>query len=131
MMRQLLTALVVLGLVATLPEALAGTVSMPDGGTAAAPELEIVDRAQCIVRKSALEQRALESTKFSANRRSGVNDPAGGKAHIRWIVSRLPDAGGTVKYMGPGRPTYAGSPFWRHPVNVRVQVVANGTVVNR
>jgi hypothetical protein len=94
----------------------------------AAPELEIVDRAQCIVRKSKLEQRALGPMKFSAKRRSGVKDPAGGKAHIRWIVSRLPDAGGTVKYMGP---THVGSPFWRHPVKVRVQVVANATVVKQ
>jgi hypothetical protein len=114
MMRRLLTAFVLLGLAATLPDALAGTVSVPDGGTAAAPfdpgrparkdaapELEIVDRAQCIVRKSALEQRALGSMKFSAKRHSGVNDPADGKAHIRWIVTPFPTPGAQSNISDP------------------------------
>jgi len=94
-------------------------------------QLEIVDRAQCVVQKSALERHGLEPTRFSAERRLGANDPTIGKAHIRWIVSGLPDAGGSVRYIGPMARGHTGSPFWRHPVNVKVQVVANATVVKQ
>jgi hypothetical protein len=143
-MRRLLPAIVLLGLVPAPAEALAGTVSVPDGETAvtpldfghprrsdAAPDLEIVDRAQCVVRKSALERRVLGPMQSSAESRLSANDPTIGKAHIRWIVSSLPDAGGTVRHIGPMARTYAGSPFWRHPVKVSVQVVANATVVKQ
>jgi hypothetical protein len=95
----------------------------------AALQLEIIDRAQCVAQKSALGRRVLEPMRFSTERRLGANDPMIGKVHIRWIVSGLPDAGGTVRYIGPMARGYAGSPFWRHPVSVRVQVVANETVV--
>jgi hypothetical protein len=97
----------------------------------AAPQLETVDRAQCVAQESALERRGLEPSRFSAERRLGANDPSIGNAHIRWIVSGLPDAGGTVRYIGPTAHAYPGSPFWRHPVNVSVQVVANATVVKQ
>lgn len=89
--------------------------------------IEIVNQVPCFSRKT-LRRVVAERMRFAAG-----DSPQRGKAkartRLRLIVSAMPDAAGTVRSIGPSGTTYRPSPFWRHPVMVKLQVIENGGIV--
>jgi hypothetical protein len=54
------------------------------------------------------------------------------QATMRWTFEPLPDAGGSVKYIGPGTTEYPAPPMLRRPILVRVDIiVGNTSIVHR
>jgi hypothetical protein len=51
------------------------------------------------------------------------------RATIRWTFGPLPDAGGSVKYIGPGTTAYPAPPMLRHPILVRVEIIVGKTSI--
>jgi hypothetical protein len=48
---------------------------------------------------------------------------------MRWTFEPLPDAGGSVKYIGPGTTRYPAPPMLRHPILVRVDIIVGKTSI--
>jgi hypothetical protein len=51
------------------------------------------------------------------------------QAAMRWTFEPLPDAGGSVKYIGPGKTMYPAPPLLRHPILVRVEIIVGKTII--
>jgi len=68
-----------------------------------------------------------------ASHTGAVRSPSGAygfrQATMRWTFEPLPDAGGSVKYIGPGTTMYPAPPMLRHPILVRVEIIVGKTII--
>jgi hypothetical protein len=125
----LLTLTLLLGVAAVLSHAAAELQSKGSGDEISEPlsSVEIVVKSPCFSGKmlSSLILRTMQVSQGRVFRGSGATD----KPHIRWVIENLPDAGGTIRSIGPPGNTYKQSPFWRHPVSVQIQWVVKSKVL--
>ena len=49
--------------------------------------------------------------------------------HIRWVIATLPDAEGQVRAIGQTGKGYSASASWRHPTELKIQLVENSVVI--
>lgn len=89
-------------------------------------DVEIVDNVSCLPPEP-LAKLVLEQMKVSENRAFQVGPVDA--THIRWIIGGLPDAGGSTRSIGSVGSAYSATPFWRHPIEVRIQLIADSVVV--
>jgi hypothetical protein len=123
----MLRLLFVLGVAIVITSSGASAQSRPpaDGLALDAPSqtaLEIVNRVPYLSNQVIEHCIALHAGDLRSHSRAyGVKQTI-----MRWTFEPLPDAGGSVKYIGPG-PTYPAPEMLKHPVLIRVEIVVGKT----
>jgi hypothetical protein len=90
--------------------------------------VELVNRIPCFTPKT-LTRFVIQHMR-GASHQIFKSSRKGDAVRIRWVITALPDAEGTVRAIGSPGAGYRASPFWRHPIEIKIQLMEKAVVVH-